>query len=173
MKMNKSNERVITSETSLERQRYNAEHWSREENEKEAIAQYLRLGEKAFNKTMFQFLIAMAGDVSGKKMLDYGGGAGIMAIPFAKAGAEIVLVDAEANGLHTAGFYARREGAQSKIRTIHSESFPLELKSERFDIVVAKDIIEHIPDDQKFVSDLSDCQSWGGILLSSIQTATH
>jgi len=156
---------------SEERIRYDGSHWSREEDEKKALDQYLLLGDRAFNRTKSNLILSMTGDVSGKKVLDYGGGAGIMAIPYAKAGADVVLVDAEANALRTARFYARREGVEANIRMIQSESFPPALKDERFDIVLAKDIIEHIQEDQQFLSDLFNCQHRGGILLLSTQNS--
>jgi 2-polyprenyl-6-hydroxyphenyl methylase/3-demethylubiquinone-9 3-methyltransferase len=156
-------------QSSDERIRYNSSHWSREEDKRKALDQYLRLGERAFNKTKFELFVSMIGEVSGKRILDYGGGAGIMAIPLAKAGADAVLVDAEANALRTARFYARRDGVEQRIRMLQSETFPAALKGERFDIILAKDVIEHIQDDQQFLSDLFDCQSRGGILLLSTQ----
>src|SRR4051812_11515856 len=101
--------------SSGERARYDTEHWSREEDERRALDQYLQLGELVFNRTAINLIGSMTGDLSGRKVLDYGGGAGIMSIPFAKSGADVVLVDAEANALRTAHFYARREGVAEKI----------------------------------------------------------
>jgi 2-polyprenyl-6-hydroxyphenyl methylase / 3-demethylubiquinone-9 3-methyltransferase len=157
--------------SSEERIRYDSPHWAREEDEKKALEDYLRLGDLPFNRTKFQLITSMTGDAAGKKVLDYGGGAGIMAIPYAKAGADVVLVDAEANALRTARYYARREGVEQRIRTIHAESFPPSLKNERFDIILAKDIVEHIEDDEQFLRDLHDCQRRGGILLLSTQNS--
>jgi len=154
-----------------ERTRYYSSHWARDEDEKRALDQYLSLVELPFNKTAIAQMISMTGDVSGKRVLDYGGGAGIMAILYAKAGAEIVLVDAEVNALRTARFFARREGVEEKIRVIHSETFPPELREESFDIVIAKDIIEHIRDGQEFLLDLSCSQQQGAILLLSTQSS--
>jgi 2-polyprenyl-6-hydroxyphenyl methylase/3-demethylubiquinone-9 3-methyltransferase len=153
------------------RLQYDVTHWTREEDEKKALEQYLRLGALVFNRTAMELITSMTGDVSGKRILDYGGGAGIMAIAYAKAGADVVLVDAEANALRTARYYAGTEGVENKIRTIHSEGFPSSLKNERFDVVLAKDVIEHIPDDQQFLSDLSACQDRGGSLLLSTQNS--
>ena len=158
-------------EFSGERLQYDKSHWSREEDENKALDQYLGLAEKAFNKTSISLIWALAGNVSGKTVFDYGGGAGIMAIRCAKAGANVVLVDAEANALRTARFYARREGVEEKIRVIQSESVPPALKGDRFDVIFAKDIIEHIQDDQQFLRDLVECQNPGGILLLSTQNS--
>jgi 2-polyprenyl-6-hydroxyphenyl methylase/3-demethylubiquinone-9 3-methyltransferase len=153
------------------RLQYDASHWTREQDERKALDQYLGLGELVFNRTTSELITSMTGDVSGKRILDYGGGAGIMAIPYAKRGADVVLVDAEANALRTAQYYARREGVEKRIQAIHSEVLPSFLKNERFDIVLAKDVIEHIEDDQQFLADLSACQRRQGILLLSTQNS--
>ena len=84
--------------------RNNEHHWLDEKNESKALKQYLELGELIYNKTKFTLFRRLAGDVQGKKVLDYGGGAGIMAIPYAQDGAEVILVDAESNALNTAMF---------------------------------------------------------------------
>jgi 2-polyprenyl-6-hydroxyphenyl methylase/3-demethylubiquinone-9 3-methyltransferase len=157
--------------SSGERVRYDSEHWSREDDERKALDQYLRLGELVFNRTAIRLILSMTGDVSGRKVLDYGGGAGIMSIPYAKSGADVVLVDAEANALRTAQFYARREGVAQNIRIVHSESPPPTLKGERFDIILAKDIIEHVREDQQFLHDLYQCQRPGGFLVLSTQNS--
>lgn len=150
---------------------YEDSHWSREQDSAAALDQYLALGQAPVNKTQQQLFLALAGDVRGKRILDYGGGAGFMAIPLALAGAHVTIVDAEANGLKTAHYYARREGVEERISTIHSERVPAEVKGGEFDVVIAKEVVEHIEDDQGFLEDLSACQTRGGTLLLSTQNS--
>jgi len=154
-----------------ERLRYESTHWARVADERQALEQYLRLGDKVYNRTKFAMFADLAGDVRGKRILDYGGGAGILAIPYAKAGAQVVIVDAEANALRTAEYYAKVEGVAERVRTIRSDTFPVALKRERFDIVIAKDIVEHIAEDEQFIRDLSACQVPGGMLILSTQNS--
>jgi 2-polyprenyl-6-hydroxyphenyl methylase/3-demethylubiquinone-9 3-methyltransferase len=154
-----------------ERLRYDSSHWACEEDAAKALDQYLRLGDKVYNQTKFKLFMALAGDVKGKRILDYGGGAGILAIPLAKAGASVVLVDAEANALRTAQLYAAREGVEASIQTIRSLAFPASLTRERFDIVIAKDIVEHVEEDQQFLLDVSRCQDPSGMLILSTQSS--
>jgi 2-polyprenyl-6-hydroxyphenyl methylase / 3-demethylubiquinone-9 3-methyltransferase len=156
----------------MERLKYDESHWSREADEEKALEQYLKLGARAFNKAKFQLIDDLLGNVDKKRILDYGGGAGIMSIPLAKKGGLVTLVDAEENALRTARFYASGEGVSQNIRTIRSESVPGKLKKERFDIVMAKDIIEHIQNDEQFLKDLSDCQEKNGLLLLSTQNSS-
>ncbi len=154
-----------------DRLRYGESHWSREVDVKKAFEQYLHLGERVFNKKKIVLFNTLTKDVEGKTILDYGGGAGIMAIPFARNGANVVIVDAEQNALRTATFYASRLKVGDRIKTIHSEAFPIGLRNEQFDIIIAKDIIEHIEYDQEFLIDLSECQNIGGVLLLSTQNS--
>ena len=151
--------------------RYESSHWSRQEDPETALKQYLRLGERAFNKTKQSLISALAGEVQGKTVLDYGGGAGIMAIPFAENGADVLLVDAEDHALRAASFYARTQGVENGVTTLQSETFPAVLADRRFDLVIAKDIIEHIADDVSFLRDLASCQNEGGVLVLSTQNS--
>lgn len=151
--------------------RYAETHWAREEDADKALRQYLALGQKPYNKTKQDLILSLLGDVSGKRILDYGGGAGYMAIPLAKAGAHVTVVDAEENGLQTALYYAKRENVAASVETFQSELVPDELKDGAFDVVLAKDIIEHIEDDQQFLDDLAACQASGGTLVLSTQNS--
>jgi 2-polyprenyl-6-hydroxyphenyl methylase/3-demethylubiquinone-9 3-methyltransferase len=76
-------------------------------------------------------------------------------------------VDAEPTALETAQLLATKRNVESRIRTICSEAFPPELVEERFEIVILKDVIEHIPDDQALLCSLAGCQDMGGRLLLS------
>jgi 2-polyprenyl-6-hydroxyphenyl methylase / 3-demethylubiquinone-9 3-methyltransferase len=167
-----SDTRLPESPAAVEgRLRYESSHWARAADEGKALEQYLRLGDKVYNRTKFALFKRLAGDVQGKRILDYGGGAGILAIPYALAGADVFIVDAEANALRTAQFYAAREGVADRVHVICSETFPPELRNERFDIVFAKDIVEHVEDDDQLLRDLGRCQQAGGMLILSTQNS--
>jgi 2-polyprenyl-3-methyl-5-hydroxy-6-metoxy-1,4-benzoquinol methylase len=155
-----------------ERLRYDSGHWARADDEQRALDQYLLLGARVYNRTKFKLFQSLAGDVRGKRILDYGGGAGILAIPYAKAGANVVIVDAESNALRTAQYYATREGVSQRVSVICSETFPSTLRNEQFDIVIAKDIVEHVKNDDQLLRDLAGCQRTGGLLILSTQSST-
>ncbi len=154
---------------SPERLRYASTHWSRDDDVRKALDQYLRLGDKVYNRTKLRLFTELVGDLRGRRILDYGGGAGIAAIPYAKAGADVLIVDAESNALRTAEFYAKREGVLDHVFTLHSERLPPSLRREQFDVVLAKDVVEHIEDDEQFLRDLSQLQGPGGRLVLSTQ----
>lgn len=63
------------------RLKYDEAHWTREGDVEKGLRQYLELAGRAFNRTKFELFERLAGDVKGKKILDYGAGAGVMSVP--------------------------------------------------------------------------------------------
>lgn len=116
-------------------------------------------------------MLTLAGQVRGLRILDYGGGAGYMAVPLALAGADVTIVDAESNGLETARYYAELKQVSEKVTTLQNERVPKHLKGGNFDLVIAKDIIEHIEDDNAFLNDLYACTKRRGSLILSTQNS--
>ena len=94
-----------------------------------------------------------------------------MSVYSAIHGAEVTLVDIESNALETATLFARNEGVHERLVCLHSDVFPEILRSKKFDLIIAKDIIEHITNDKEFLRDLATCQETGGRLLLSTQNA--
>ena len=151
------------------RLRYPAHHWARRPPGEEALAEYLRRA-NAYNLTKVRLFERLLGDdLTDKQVLDYGGGAGYMAVVCAERRARVTLVDAEPNALGTAMLLADKCGVRDRVRPICSETFPRELAGERFDIVILKDVIEHVPDDEALLASAAQCQQAGGQLL----VATH
>lgn len=151
--------------------RYSDSHWAREGDADKALQQYLSIGARPFNRTKQSLFMSLAGSLEGKRVLDYGGGAGYMAIPMAAAGAHVTIVDAEANGLRTAEHYARTRNLEDRVATIHADHVPDACKNGQYDAIMAKDIVEHIEDDQAFLEDLGKCLKPGGMLLLSTQNS--
>ena len=122
-----------------------------------------------YNKTKVKMFIKLLGNIQGLRILDYGGGAGYMSVLMALMDAEVILVDAEENALKTAEYYASLKGVKNKIKTIKADTITEDLMNEQFDIVIAKDVIEHIHRDLEFVENISRCVKEGGKLILSTQ----
>jgi len=73
--------------------------------------------------------------------------------------------------LATAQYYAAKEGVEDRINTVHATEVPSELKGTDFDLIMAKDIVEHIEDDEAFLRDLAECQAASGTLVLSTQNS--
>lgn len=145
-------------------------HWTAAEPTERNLAQYVANNEAAYNRTKVAALERLLpADLRGRTVLDYGGGGGWMAVRCAARGADVVLVDAHPNALRLAGLLAERWGVAGRVETICSQVVPPVVKGRRFDIVLAKDVVEHIEDDAGFMADLAACQERGGLLLLSTQ----
>jgi 2-polyprenyl-6-hydroxyphenyl methylase/3-demethylubiquinone-9 3-methyltransferase len=154
-----------------ERLRYPEEHWSRLEDPALALDQYLDMYSDAYNCTKAVLYMRLIGDVKDLRILDYGGGAGFMSVSLAKLGAKVTLVDAESGGLATAAYYAEREGVSDRLHTRQSLVVPEDLQDGGFDLVVAKDVVEHVKEDDAFIADLARCLRPGGRLLIGTQNS--
>lgn len=118
------------------------------------------------------FISELLGDLSGKRFLDYGCGAGMFSVHAAKQGAiEVVGVDAEDSVLATARFFADREGVGSKCVFIRSATFPSLPRIRGFDVILLKDVIEHVPDDQALVETAARYLTPGGVMVLSTQNS--
>ncbi|MGH7314364.1 MAG: methyltransferase domain-containing protein [Candidatus Rokuibacteriota bacterium] len=156
----------------VERLRYEAAHWAREEDPGRALASYLELCQRPFNRTKIAVMAGLLpAELGGRTVLDYGCGGGYFTVLCARRGAQVVAVDAEAAVLQTAAHYARLSGVAERCRFIDSDAFARRPATESFDVIVAKDVIEHVPDDQGLLGDFARRQRAGGCLLVSTQSA--
>jgi 2-polyprenyl-6-hydroxyphenyl methylase/3-demethylubiquinone-9 3-methyltransferase len=152
--------------------RYEATHWARHEDPGRALASYLQLCERPFNRTKIAVMAGMLpADLAGQTVLDYGCGAGYFTVLCARRGAQVVAVDAEAPALRTAAHYARLSGVAERCRFLDSAAFAARPVAEHFDVILAKDVIEHVPDDEGLLGDFARRQRAGGSLLVSTQSA--
>src|SRR5437867_1983407 len=83
-----------------ERKRYPEWHWSQWPVSDEAVDAHLRLASDVYRRTRFDIFRRLVGrDLRGKTVLDYGGGAGLLAVRCAEQGARVTLLDPEPNSL--------------------------------------------------------------------------
>jgi 2-polyprenyl-6-hydroxyphenyl methylase / 3-demethylubiquinone-9 3-methyltransferase len=114
----------------------------------------------------------LIGDLRGKNFLDYGCGAGLFIVHAARSGARrIVGVDAEATVISTARYFLEKEGVPGKCEFIVSDSFPALEAGTRFDVILMKDVIEHIEEDDELLGRAAAMLAPGGALVISTQNA--
>jgi 2-polyprenyl-6-hydroxyphenyl methylase/3-demethylubiquinone-9 3-methyltransferase len=156
----------------LQRKTYPDDHWLRSHDPEKALAAYLDQQSKAYSRTKNAYIKELLGDLRGKRFLDYGCGGGMFTIYAALEGAsEVVGVDAEATALSTAVHFARQERVHHLCSFIHNEEFPKFSSRVRFDVILMKDVIEHIPDDQGMLSNAAASLVPGGRLVLSTQNS--
>jgi 2-polyprenyl-6-hydroxyphenyl methylase/3-demethylubiquinone-9 3-methyltransferase len=155
-----------------ERKRYGEDHWIRSHDPEKALAAYLDQQSKAYSQAKNALLRELLGDLNGKRFLDYGCGGGAFTVYAALQGAaRVVGVDAEETVLATARYYARREGVEHLCHFISSEKFPSFPVHSRFDVILLKDVIEHVQDDQALLDNVAEAIAPGGVLVISTQNS--
>lgn len=110
-----------------------------------------------------------AGSLAGKSVLDIGCCGGYFSVLFAKRGASVTGIDTSVNAIKAAMTYAKQQKATCTF--LHGDISVLERfgKGKRYDLILAKDVIEHIDDDQGFLQSLSGYLTPGGKVIITTQ----
>src|SRR2546430_15800300 len=79
----------------------------------------MRGGQAAYNRAAFGlFERLLPADLRGRRVLDYAGGAGWMAVRCAELGAQVTLVDAATNALRLALMLAQTRGVTDRLEAV-------------------------------------------------------
>ncbi|MER2605073.1 MAG: bifunctional 2-polyprenyl-6-hydroxyphenol methylase/3-demethylubiquinol 3-O-methyltransferase UbiG [Siculibacillus sp.] len=97
------------------------------------------------------------------RILDIGCGGGLLTVPLARLGADMVGVDAGAANVEAARAHAEKIGVDVDWRAGTAEA--LAETGETFDVVVAMEIVEHVADLPLFLREVAGLVRPGGILL--------
>lgn len=105
--------------------------------------------------------------LEGKSTLDVGCGAGLLAEPLARLGAEVTAIDAAPELIEVARDHAKRQGLSIDYRAAAVEDL-----DGRFDLITTLEVIEHVADPQAFVEALAKRLAPGGLLILSTPNRT-
>jgi 2-polyprenyl-6-hydroxyphenyl methylase/3-demethylubiquinone-9 3-methyltransferase len=105
--------------------------------------------------------------LEGKSALDVGCGAGLLAEPLARLGANVTGLDAAPELIAVA-----REHAAARGLEIDYRAGELEELEGQFDLITCMEVIEHVADPQVFVEALARRLAPGGLLVMSTPNAT-
>jgi 2-polyprenyl-6-hydroxyphenyl methylase/3-demethylubiquinone-9 3-methyltransferase len=106
----------------------------------------------------------------GLKVLDVGCGGGLLAEPLARLGGEVTAIDMADEGLKVARKHSAAMGL--KIRYLLSSVEDLARKPQRFDVITALEVVEHVADVDSFLRSLSVLLKPNGILIISTLSRT-
>ena len=109
-------------------------------------------------------------DLKGKEVLDVGCGGGYWAKFFIERGAKVFALDTEPHLAKAAKFYLKRMDIANKACLLVADATSLALKT-KFDLILAKDVIEHIKDDMSFLHNMSVLLKDKGTIIISTQNA--
>ncbi len=101
--------------------------------------------------------------LKGLRILDIGCGGGILSEPLARLGAAVVGADPSAANIAAARQHADEMGVAIDYRTGTAEA--LSDAGERFDLVLAMEVVEHVADVTLFVSRCAEMVKPGGLMI--------
>ncbi len=101
------------------------------------------------------------------KILDVGCGGGLVCEPMARLGATVTGVDADKQAIGIAAQHAKENGLKISYKATTSEAI-----KEKFDVVLALEIVEHVPDIQGFVNSCAALVKPGGLIIFSTLNRT-
>lgn len=102
---------------------------------------------------------------SGLKILDIGCGGGLISEPFARMKADVTAIDAGEKNIAVAKIHAQKSDLKINYRVATSEE--LATKDEKYDVVFALEIIEHVADVENFVKSCAHLVKPNGIIFIS------
>lgn len=118
----------------------------------------------AMNPVRVGWILERLGNVSATRLLDVGCGAGLASEALAKAGADVLGIDAAPEVIEAARLHAPQNVTLS-YRTAAPETLAPE--GETFDAITALEVIEHVADHDAFCSALATLLKPGGKLFVS------
>ena len=100
---------------------------------------------------------------AGLRLLDIGCGGGILSEPMARLGAEVVGLDPSDTNTGVAELHAKKSGLEIDYRAMTAEA--LVETGERFDVVLAMEVVEHVTDVSAFIAASAALLKPGGLLF--------
>jgi 2-polyprenyl-6-hydroxyphenyl methylase/3-demethylubiquinone-9 3-methyltransferase len=110
------------------------------------------------------------GCLTGLRMLDIGCGGGILSEPLARLGALVVGADPAERNIEVARRHAAQAGVLVDYRATTAEA--LADAGERFDVVLAMEVVEHVADMPLFVARCGEMVKPGGLMIAATLNRT-
>ncbi|OJV34640.1 MAG: 3-demethylubiquinone-9 3-O-methyltransferase [Sphingomonas sp. 67-36] len=104
--------------------------------------------------------------LAGKRALDVGCGAGLLAEPLARLGASVTAIDAAPENIAAARDHAGALAIDYRVGGVET------VAGETFDLVTSMEVIEHVTDPESFVAGLARAVAPGGLLIMSTPNRT-
>ena len=101
----------------------------------------------------------------GLKIVDIGCGGGLLCEPVRRLGATVTGLDPAEDSINAARAHAQSQGLEIDYRADRAES--LVAAGERYDAVLALEVVEHVPDVPAFLGVAADLVRPGGMMLLS------
>jgi len=116
-------------------------------------------------KGQFQCNTKIFNPFIGIRILDIGCGGGLLSEPMSRLGASVVGVDPATKNIDVAKLHARQKGLDIDYRISTAED--LLAKNELFDVILNMEVIEHVPQPEKYLKTCSELLNPGGLMICS------
>ena len=105
--------------------------------------------------------------LAGVRALDVGCGGGLLCEPLARLGADVTGIDLASASIEAAARHARAAGLQIDYRLAAAEQLLAE--AQRFDLVCAMEVVEHVADQETFLYECAALvRPGGGLVLATL-----
>ncbi len=108
--------------------------------------------------------------LEGLRLLDIGCGGGLLSEPLARMGASVVGIDPAERNVRIAALHAEESGVPVDYRATTAEA--LADAGERFDVVLAMEVVEHVADVGLFLARAAEMVKPGGLLFAATLNRT-
>lgn len=108
--------------------------------------------------------------LSGLTAVDIGCGGGLVSEPLARMGASVTAIDPSEKNIAIAKTHAEGQGLTIDYRAVRVEDLVAEGRF--FDVVSCLEVVEHVPDPAKFISECSALVAPGGLAVFSTLNRT-
>lgn len=122
------------------------------------------------NPLRLDYIVAQAGGLFGKRVLDVGCGGGILSESMARQGATVSGIDMSAQPLQIAREHAQQNGLQIDYQQITVEDLlakSIADQTEKFDVITCMEMLEHVPDPSAVVKSCQALLKADGVLFFS------
>ena len=110
------------------------------------------------------------GCLKGLRFVDIGCGGGILSEPLARLGASMVGADPSETNIEAAKLHAAQSGLSIDYRCTTAEE--LSAAGEKFDVVLAMEVVEHVADVNLFVESCAAMVKPGGLMIAATLNRT-
>ena len=108
--------------------------------------------------------------LEGLRLVDIGCGGGLLSEPLARMGADVVGIDPAERNVRIASLHAEESGIAVDYRATTAEA--LADAGERFDVVMAMEVVEHVADVGLFLARAAEMVKPGGLLVAATLNRT-
>lgn len=121
----------------------------------------------AYLAARYGWILKFAGNVRGKRVLDMGCGDGVLSYLLAKEGADVIGTDTSDDGLRFAREQVEVRDPLKKLmcKFQYASVYDVPLPDESFDVVVSCEVIEHLSEPEKMLSEAQRLLKKDGMII--------